>query len=38
MAATEKLTNVSNHKFMYAMIYIIENGCRWMALPKKYGE
>ena len=23
---------------MYAMIYIIENGCRWMALPKKYGE
>ena len=23
---------------MCAMLYIIENGCKWSALPKKYGN
>ena len=33
-----KPAKVSNYKFMYAMFHIIENGCKWRALPKKYGE
>ena len=26
----------TNYKFTCAMPYVIENGCKWMALPKKY--
>ncbi len=29
---------ISNYEFMCAMLYIIENGCKWRALPKKYGN
>ena len=35
---TRKPANVSNYKFMCAMLYIVENGCKWRALPKKYGK
>ena len=34
MPITRKPSKISNYKFMYAMLYIIENGCKWMALPK----
>ena len=36
MPTMRKLPRVSNYKFTYAMLYIIENGCKWRALPKKY--
>ncbi len=30
--------NISNYKFMCAMLYIVENARKWWALPKKYGN
>ena len=38
MPTMRKLPRVSNYKFTYAMLYIIENGCKWRALSKKYGK
>ncbi|MBQ9491680.1 MAG: transposase [Firmicutes bacterium] len=38
MPIARKLAKISNCKFMCAMLYIIENGCKWRALPKKYGN
>ena len=38
MPIAKKPAKVSNYKFMCAMLYIIENGFKWMALPKKYGK
>ena len=38
MQIARKSAKVSNYKFMCAMLYIIENGCQWMALPKQYGK
>ena len=32
-----QLAKMPNYKFIYTMFYIIENACKWMALPKKYG-
>ena len=29
---------VSNYKFICTILYIIENGCKWRALPKEYGK
>jgi len=29
---------VDNLKFINALLYIIENGCKWRALPKEYGD
>ena len=29
---------ISNYQFMCALLYIIENGCKWRALPKKFGN
>ena len=31
-----QLAKMPNYKFIYTMFYIIENACKWMALPKKY--
>jgi transposase len=28
----------SNHEVMNAMLYVLENGGKWRALPKKYGK
>ena len=36
MSIARKPAKISNYKFMCAMLYIIENGCKWRALPKKY--
>ena len=38
MPIARKPAKVSNYQFMCAMLYIIENGCKWRALPKKYGN
>ena len=38
MPIARKPAKISNYKFMCAMLYIIENGCKWRALPKKYGN
>lgn len=29
---------MSDYQFMCALLCIIENGCKWRALPKKYGK
>ena len=36
MPISRKPVKISNYKFMCAMIYIIDNDCKWRALPKKY--
>ena len=36
MPIVRKPAKVLNYKFMCAMLYIIENGCKWIPLPKKY--
>ena len=38
MQIAKKSANISKYKFMCAMPYIIENGCKWRVLPKKYGK
>ena len=37
-ADTKKKSTISNYDFMRALLYIIENGCKWRALPKEYGN
>ena len=29
---------ISNFRFLCAILYAIENGCKWRALPEKYGK
>ena len=29
---------ISNLQFLNAILYIAENGCKWRALPKEYGN
>ena len=36
MPIVRKAAKVSNYKFMCAIFYIIENGCKWVNLPKKH--
>ena len=38
MPIARKPAKISNYQFMCAILYIIENGCKWRALPKKYGN
>ena len=38
MSIAKKPAKISSYGFMYAMLYIVENGCKWRALPKKYGN
>ena len=38
MPIAKKTAKISSYKFMRAMLYIIENGCKWMAVQKKYGK
>ena len=33
-----KKAKISNEQFIKALIYILENGCKWRALPEKYGK
>ena len=32
--AAKKTAKVQNYKFMYVILCIVENGCKWKALPK----
>ena len=38
MPVARKPATISNDQFLCALLYIIENGCKWRALPKKYGN
>jgi len=38
MPKARKPQVVSNYKFLCALLYIIENGCKWRALPDEYGK
>ena len=38
MPIAKKPANLSNYKFMCVILYIIDNGCKRMVLPKKYGN
>ena len=38
MPKHRKKPTISNYDFMRALLYIIENGCKWRALPKEYGN
>ena len=29
---------INNLKFLNALLYVAENGCKWRALPKEYGN
>ena len=38
MPIERKPAKISNHKFLNALLYLIENGCKWRALPKTFGN
>ena len=38
MPTPRRKPEVSNYDFLCALLYIIENGCKWRALPSKYGN
>lgn len=38
MPIPRKRPTISNYDFMRALLYIIENGCKWRALPKEFGN
>ena len=38
MPIARKKPTISNYQFVCALLYMIENGCKWRALPKKYGK
>ena len=29
---------INNLQFLNAILYVTENGCKWRALPKEYGN
>lgn len=38
MPVARKKPTIPNYQFLCALLYIVENGCKWRALPKKYGK
>ena len=38
MPIPRKPPEISNYKFLCALLYMIENGCKWRALPEKFGK
>ena len=38
MPKARKPSKISNYQFLCALLYMVENGCKWRALPKKYGK
>ena len=30
--------SITNLQFLNALLYVLENGCKWRALPKEYGN
>lgn len=37
MPVERKPAKISNQQFLNALLYMVENGCKWRALPKKSG-
>ena len=38
MPIERKPAKISNQQFLNALLYIVENGCKWRALPKEFGN
>ena len=38
MPIERKPAKIPNQQFLNALLHMIENGCKWRALPKKYGN
>lgn len=38
LPTARKPAKITNRVFLNALLYMIENGCKWRALPKKYGN
>ena len=38
MPIERKPAKIPNQQFLNTLLYIIESGCKWRALPKKYGN
>ena len=38
MAVARKQPKISNYEIIEALLYMVENGCKCRALPKKYGK
>lgn len=38
MPIERKPAKISHQQFLNGLLYIIENGCKWRALPKKFGN
>ena len=38
MLITRKPAEISSYQFLCALLCMIENGCKWRALPKRYGK
>ena len=37
-AKQRKPAKISNLEVLNAVLYIVENGCKWRSLPKEYGD
>lgn len=33
-----KSAKISNLEVLNAVLYVVENGCKWRRLPKEYGD
>lgn len=38
MPVERKPAKISNQQLLNALLYMVENGCKWRALPKKFGN
>ena len=38
MPLQRRKATIANYDFLCAILYLIENGCKWRALPKEYGN
>ena len=38
MPVERKPAKIPNQQFLNALLYLVENGCKWRALPKKFGN
>ena len=38
MPVQRRKAEIDNFDFLCAILYIVENGCKWRALPKEYGN
>ena len=38
MPIERKPAKISNQQFLNALLYVVENGCKWRALPPNFGK